>query len=107
MIDLHIAFEFSLAALAAVIGLSTGYLLTNIREDAQQVMTQFKLAADHTAQDFKILLSGEATLLAVFALYPVAGVLGNTFFINAARILLLIFLAEVAYVFARQWRRSQ
>jgi AraC-like DNA-binding protein len=107
MIDLHIAFEFILAALAAVIGLSTGYLLTNIREDSQQVMTQFKLAADHTSQDFKILLTGEATILFIFALYPVAGVLGNTAFINAARILLLVFLAEVAYVFARQWRRSR
>lgn len=107
MIDLHIAFEFSLAALAAIIGLSTGYLLMNIREDADQVMTKFKLDADHTAQDFKILLIGEATLLVIFAMYPIAGVLGSSAFINAARILLLIFLAGVAYVFTRQWRRSQ
>ncbi len=107
MIDLHIAFEFGLAAIASVIGLASGYLLLNIREDSDLVMTQFKLSSDHTAQDFKILLSGEAALLFVFALYPVAGVLGNNLYVNAARILLLVFLIQVAVVFIRQWRRSR
>lgn len=107
MIDLHIAFEFALAAIAAVIGLASGHLLVNIREDSQLVMTQFKLGADHTAQDFKMLLSGELALLFIFGLYPLAGFLGNSFFVNAARGLLLVFLLSVAVVFTRQWRRSR
>ncbi len=107
MIDLHIAFEFGLAAVAAVIGLASGHLLLNIREDSDLVMTQFKLSSDHTAQDFKMLLSGESALLFVFALYPVAGIIGSTSYINMARVLLLVFLTQVAYVFIRQWRRSK
>jgi len=107
MIDIHVLFEFVVAILSAVIGLGTGYLLLNIREDAQAVMTQFKLESERTAQDFRMLLVSEAVLFFVFLLYVVAGILENSVFMYVSRIMLLVFLAIVGLVFIRQWRRSR
>ncbi|MFB6174787.1 MAG: hypothetical protein ABEJ87_02320 [Candidatus Nanohalobium sp.] len=103
MATFHLVFEFSVAVLAALIGLGAGRLFLNIRENKDSVMTRFKLRSDQTYHDFVLFFIAEILLLGTFITYVIAGLTDAVYLMDSARVLLILFLSMIAYGVLRMW----
>ena len=107
MIELPVLIELSTALIAAITSMAASKLYWNIKEDAERVLTSFKLKADLTRNDFFAYLVGELFLIITFLIYTLGAVMGSEPLILFARVQIVGFLGVITYGVLRMWWRSR